>query len=369
MPNLCRTLLAVTVVLAVGGACTSPPVGPSAAPRASSSADVGAPSGGSASADASAAIRPTPLPGCASLEAPPNEGRTHLPDGKTTTYGTYPPTSGPHSITPAAPGWYEEMPPVEQLVHSLEHGFVVVYRAGLDAADETALRARFDGLVAEGFGGLISVPDESIRDPMTLTAWDRLQRCVRADPDAFEGFVREHYAQAPEATVACGFEGAAELPVCESVLAGPSAGPTRPPTAADDALLANIPEDLRAACHPATAFAAGADAGWDCFGKDGGIAFGYSGFPTQAARDTFFEGIVTALQAGTTGDCAAGDAVVRDFSRKDGTTGRLACSTSGSTRALYWSVDGTTDLGIALALDEGVLQAFFETAGPHPSSP
>ena len=85
-------------------------------------------------------------------------------------------------------------------------------------ADEAALKARFDDLVAEGYGGLISVPDESIKDPMTLTAWNRLQRCVRAEPDAFEGFVREHYAQAPEAAAACGFPGSATLAACQAAL-------------------------------------------------------------------------------------------------------------------------------------------------------
>jgi len=47
-------------------------------------------------------------------------------------------------------------------------------------AEAVALKARYDALVADGFGALISVPDESIKDPMTLTAWDRLQRCVTA---------------------------------------------------------------------------------------------------------------------------------------------------------------------------------------------
>ncbi len=128
--------------------------------------------------------------------------------------------------------------------------------------------------------------------------------------------------------------------------------PTRAPTAADTALLARIPEDLRAACRPTTAFAEGADAGWDCFAPSGGFAYGYSGFPTTAARDAFFDGIVSALDARKAGDCAAGDAVVEAFSRSDGTTGQLVCSTTGTTRAFYWAVDGGSDLGIAIAQDK-----------------
>ena len=364
MPNFRRWLAVGPALLVILAACATPPVGSTSRPSTTASASVAASPGPSASE----AARPTTLPGCASLEAPADEGRAHLRDGVTHEYGSYPPTSGPHAVTPADPGWYEVMPPVEQLVHSLEHGFVVVYRSGLDAADEAPLKTRFDDLVAEGFGGLISVPDASIKDPMTLTAWDRLQRCVRAEPDAFEGFVRAHYAQAPEASVACALPGAATLPACEAI-ASSSPVPTRAPTAADTALLARIPEGLRAACRPTTAFAEGADAGWDCIAPSAGFAYGYSGFPTAAARDAFFESIASALDARDGGDCAAGDAVVERFSRRDGTTGRLVCSTTGTTRSFYWAVDGGSDLGIAVALDDTDLRAFFETAGPKPSTP
>lgn len=345
--------IALAALLAVG-ACAPTPAAPSPSP------------GTTTAPSTSEAAGPTTPPGCASLEAPANEGRAHLPDGETASYGSYPPTSGPHWVTPAAPGWYDEAPPVEQLVHSLEHGFVVVYRSGLDAPDEAALRARFDDLVIEGFGGLISVPDPSIKDPMTLTAWGRLQRCVRAEPDAFEAFVRAHYAEAPEATAACGFAGAALLPACEALLAGGSPGPSRSPTAAEAALLARVPDALRADCRPTTTLAEGADAGWDCAPAAGDLVYGYASFPTPAARDAYFDGIVRALGPTPDGDCATSSTGLGRFTRDDGTAGRLACAETGNTRAYYWTVDGTSDLGAVLGLGDADLQTFWESAGPKP---
>ena len=351
-----RRLPALSLAVALlAGACAASPAAPSPSQPLSP-----APS-------PSVAAGPTPLPGCASLEAPADEGRAHLAEGETATYGSYPPTSGPHDPIPAAAGWYDEMQPVEALVHSLEHGYVVVYRSGLDPADEAALKARFDELVADGYGGLISVPDESIKDPMTLTSWDRLQRCVRAEPDALEGFVREHYAQAPEASAACALEGAADLPVCEAVLAAsPSPGATRAPTPADAALLARVPAPLQAACATTTSLPDAGEAGWSCFTPDGTLAYVYMAFSTDAARDAYFDQIVAALGNVPEGDCATDSTGIGPYTRGDGTSGRLACSDADGTHAFYWTVDGSNDLGAVLAVEEADLRAFFETAGPMP---
>jgi uncharacterized protein DUF3105 len=358
MPNPDARLVLGLAAMLVIAACNATPAIPSTSPTASPEPS------------ASVAAGPTTLPGCASLEAPADEGRTHVADGEAVSYGSYPPTSGPHAVTPAAPGWYEEMPPVEQLVHSLEHGFVILYRSGLEAPEEAALKARFERLVAEGYGGLISVPEPSIKDPMTLTAWDRLQRCVRAEPAAFEGFVHEHYAQAPEASAACGFPGSAALAACEAALASPSPSATRLATAADNALLGRVPEPLRAACTTTTTLPEGADASWSCFTVDRRLAYVYVSFTTADRRNAYFDRIVAAMGEVPKADCATGPPTgVGPFTRSDGTTGRLACSDVQGTRAFYWTVDGGSDLGAVLAIRSADLYAFFETAGPVPEQP
>lgn len=348
-----RSLLAALLIAFLLAACAGQPA---TAPSASPDTASGSPSTNEGSPEAAA---PTRLPGCAGLEVPANEGTAHVKDGETVSYESEPPTSGPHSPTAAEPGWYDAAVPAERLVHSLEHGFIVAYRSGLDAQQEAALRARYDALIEAGYGALIVVPTDSIRDPLTLTAWDRLVRCVRAEPDAFEAFVREHYAHAPEGTLACSFTGADAIPTC----AEQSPAPTREPTPADEALLARIPEPLRAECRPTTAFAEGADAGWDCF-RGHGFAYGYAGFPTEGARDSVFERIASSLGA-MPGACTGEAPAIETYARADGSTGRLACSTDGTTRSYYWTIDGSRDLGIAVALDpETDLRAFWESAGP-----
>lgn len=357
MPNPRSRILVLLVLALAVAACGTP----SGSPDASTGGQAASPDPGSL-----APTGPTPSPSaCAPLEAPANEGRGHVAPGDRVDYQSYPPTSGDHAVAAAVPGWYDVAPPVEELVHSIEHGFIVAYLPDIDDPLAAELRTRYDALVAEGYGGLIVVPDDAILDPMTLTSWDRLQRCVRIDPDSFEAFVREHYAQAPEANLACGFDGAAALPACE-VLLNATPAPTRVPTAADDALLARIPESLRSACRPTTAFASGADAGWDCFASTT-FAYGYAGFPNPTARDAFFDSIVGAVDATADSDCDADGASIESFTRADGTSGRLVCTTSGTSRSLYWTIDGSADMGIVVAIDGADVRAFWETAGPAPS--
>src|SRR5258708_5258310 len=65
------------------------------------------------------------------------EGRTHLPDGTSITYNSNPPAGGNHYATPAHAGFYETPPADGYLVHSLEHGAVILwYNPKLLTTDE-----------------------------------------------------------------------------------------------------------------------------------------------------------------------------------------------------------------------------------------
>src|SRR5215207_1539686 len=55
----------------------------------------------------------------------PSEGRSHV-DGHVD-YKTNPPTSGNHNAFPAQDGPYLDPPEMEQLVHALEHGRVILW--------------------------------------------------------------------------------------------------------------------------------------------------------------------------------------------------------------------------------------------------
>jgi hypothetical protein len=64
-----------------------------------------------------------PKPG----QSVPQQARTHIQVGDAhEPYNTEPPTSGPHAGTVRA-DFYDEAPPDENLVHNLEHGYVIIW--------------------------------------------------------------------------------------------------------------------------------------------------------------------------------------------------------------------------------------------------
>src|SRR3990172_396851 len=63
-----------------------------------------------------------PLPG----EFIADQGRNHITDIYGVTYSSNPPTSGPHFPTWAGRGVYNQILSDGYLIHSLEHGYVVI---------------------------------------------------------------------------------------------------------------------------------------------------------------------------------------------------------------------------------------------------
>ncbi len=63
-----------------------------------------------------------PLPGIEALQ----EGREHVPPGSVVNYEFNPPTSGNHYGEPSKPGMYDIPPADGNLVHSLEHGYIII---------------------------------------------------------------------------------------------------------------------------------------------------------------------------------------------------------------------------------------------------
>ena len=64
-----------------------------------------------------------PLPG---IEAK-QDGRNHVPEGSPVTYNFNPPTGGDHYASWITKGFYEEPRYDGNLVHSLEHGYVIIW--------------------------------------------------------------------------------------------------------------------------------------------------------------------------------------------------------------------------------------------------
>ncbi|MGH9149843.1 MAG: DUF3105 domain-containing protein, partial [Acidimicrobiales bacterium] len=115
----------------------------------------------------------------------------------TPTYTVNPPAGGVHLASAAPAGTYpaESLPPDGQLVHSLEHGYVVLWhRSGLPEADMERLRGVRDAFARD----VLMVERPSLPTPVAAAAWHRRLLCPRAEPEPLSRFVDEFRNKGPE---------------------------------------------------------------------------------------------------------------------------------------------------------------------------
>jgi Protein of unknown function (DUF3105) len=134
--------------------------------------------------------------GC-ELDSPRDEGAEHTEDN--VSYKTNPPTSGDHNPIPAQDGVYIESPRVEQLVHSLEHGRIIL-QFDRDAPDET--KAGLQALYEEDPEHMIlTVNGTGMPYEVAATAWGQSLTCAGMGPETFDAlraFREEYRDQGPE---------------------------------------------------------------------------------------------------------------------------------------------------------------------------
>ncbi|HSO38367.1 MAG TPA: DUF3105 domain-containing protein [Labilithrix sp.] len=141
------------------------------------------------------------------VDAVPVVDSPHVPDGTPVVYGSNPPSSGPHYGTWA--NFQELTHPVDDgyLVHSLEHGAVLLlYKCQGAACDALvpALRAVRNASLTD------PICDPAIRNRVILApragndvavaaaAWGFVYRADCLDAASLASFIAEHYAKAPE---------------------------------------------------------------------------------------------------------------------------------------------------------------------------
>lgn len=147
---------------------------------------------------------------------PTDLGTAHLEEGQDfDDYSSFPPTSGPHSPEPTTPGAvYEEPQPLPEVVHAMEHGAVVLW-VSPDAPGpmrERLLRT-VRALAGEGYVALIVTPLSGLEEPLAMTAWGSLQRCLGVSPAEIHAFVEAFYASGAEGVLACAGP-AVQVPRC-----------------------------------------------------------------------------------------------------------------------------------------------------------
>ncbi|MBI3362987.1 MAG: DUF3105 domain-containing protein [Chloroflexi bacterium] len=135
----------------------------------------------------------------------PDEGRGHVDSGVAVNYQHYPPSSGAHWGSPAAPvewGFHAEAVPPEAWVHNLEHGGIVaLYHCPTDCPDTVAALRQLAGEVpASKYGSakIVVTSDGKITSKVIALAWDRELDLSDFDRARLMEFYKRWVDQGPE---------------------------------------------------------------------------------------------------------------------------------------------------------------------------
>lgn len=201
-------------MLALFGIAAAPFV---ALPACGGDEDASGSSSGTTVADASldAPPRQPPFRPAAScevvIEAPALMTSPHVPEGTAITWNSNPPSSGPHY--PIWAHFQEYASPVQRgyLVHSIEHGAVLLlYKCDLAAdaggcpAIVEQLRQIRDAAQTDAKCDpstrvrIILAPDPDLDVPVAAAAWGFTYKAACVDKPTLEAFVRDNYAKGPE---------------------------------------------------------------------------------------------------------------------------------------------------------------------------
>jgi hypothetical protein len=127
----------------------------------------------------------------------PSEGRNHVSGH--VDYKTNPPTSGNHFEIPAQDGAYTEAPPMEHLVHALEHGRIILwFQPTASPQLKGQMKALFD---EDDFHMLLAPNTRNMPAQVAASAWTRSITCSKVTPktwDALRLFRDRYRDQAPE---------------------------------------------------------------------------------------------------------------------------------------------------------------------------
>jgi hypothetical protein len=110
------------------------------------------------------------------------------------TYTVNPPSGGDHLSAAVPPGIYtgSKVPPDGNLVHSLEHGYVIIwFQPGL--VDQ--VRPVYDSAPRD----VLLVERANMDTPVAATAWGHRLLCSAVDVPQLEAFVQQYVNKGPEA--------------------------------------------------------------------------------------------------------------------------------------------------------------------------
>lgn len=123
-------------------------------------------------------------------------GSNHVPQGTSIQYNSNPPAGGPHYPNPAHAGMYETAPLDGNLVHSLEHGAIILWYnpTQLSGDQVNTLKQIFNNTS----GKTIMVPRDSMDVPVSLTSWGRVLKLKTVDELQIKAFFDTNIDRGPE---------------------------------------------------------------------------------------------------------------------------------------------------------------------------
>lgn len=197
--------VAISILAACGGDAADP-VGP---PEMTSPNDGAVPD---------RARLPAPLHPDASclvtIDTPPLLPSPHVPEGTAITYDSNPPSSGPHYPIWANYQEYDEPIDLPYLVHSMEHGGVLLLYDCGDAGGcpdvVAAMRKIRDEMPSDPACDpsvrvrIVIAPDPALEVPVAAAAWGWTYTAECLDVPTLTAFVHAHYGQGTEAICAPG---------------------------------------------------------------------------------------------------------------------------------------------------------------------
>lgn len=132
----------------------------------------------------------------------PDQGGGHVPACAVGEYSSSPPTSGCHDPSPANWGVNSIGASVQNLIHNLEHGGIVIwYQPGQVSDDQLAELTSYANAQVSGprFKVILSPWDGTdFGHPIAIAAWRYLLYQDMVNLDAIRGFTAAHYQRSPE---------------------------------------------------------------------------------------------------------------------------------------------------------------------------
>lgn len=132
---------------------------------------------------------------CDNLQVMEDEGRAHLqPGDPVPAYKSVPPTSGTHNPVWYPAGVYDRTADITMLVHSQEHGYVILYHNGI-SQEEVQQLIRIQQ--SDPFK-LIVAEYPNMPQKIAIGAWGHLQNCSGVNEQTIRSFIAQFRDHGPE---------------------------------------------------------------------------------------------------------------------------------------------------------------------------